>query len=388
MWNTDGMTTAVLPAGLTETLPPFLPGMRLGELFYRDMVRLLLALRFPGLVHSAGRIDGGSEVLGFDTPLSRDHDWGPRVTLFVAEEDFALHDEIAQMLAESLPSEVQGYSTHFSSPDEGSQAMERHVGGPIHHRVEVTTVVRFFRTYVGLDLTLGITETEWLELSPQRLRTVASGGVFHDGLSRLEAARQAARWYPRDLWLYLLGCQWQRISQEEPFMARCGDVGDELGSRLVAARMVNEIMRLCFLMEQQYPPYSKWFGTAFSRLGCASVLTPIFDAILSSSHWRQRETHLSAAYEYVGQKHNALGLTPPVKIGVSPFHDRPYLVPHTDRFPRALYAEITEPAVQALPEGVGAVWQFVDSTDVLEPVGLSRRLAGIYEASNLEKSEA
>jgi hypothetical protein len=52
-------------------------------------------------------------------------------------------------------------------------------------------------------------------------------------------------------------------------MARCGDVGDELGSRLVAARLIEELMRLCFLMEKQYWPYAKWFGTAFSKLACA-----------------------------------------------------------------------------------------------------------------------
>jgi hypothetical protein len=46
-------------------------------------------------------------------------------------------------------------------------------------------------------------------------------------------------------------------------MARCGDVGDELGSRLVAARLIEE------LMQKQYWPYAKWFGTAFSKLACA-----------------------------------------------------------------------------------------------------------------------
>jgi hypothetical protein len=48
---------------------------------------------------------------------------------------------------------------------------------------------------------------------------------------------------------------------------RCAEVGDELGSRVVAARLVREVMHLAFLLEQQYLPYSKWLGTAFARRG-------------------------------------------------------------------------------------------------------------------------
>jgi len=75
----------------------------------------------------------------------------------------------------------------------------------------------------------------------------------------------------------------ETVSQEEAFMARCGDVGDELGSRLVAARMIVELMRLCFLMARHYWPYAKWFGTAFSRLDGADELQPVFQAQAASA---------------------------------------------------------------------------------------------------------
>jgi hypothetical protein len=39
-----------------------------------------------------------------------------------------------------------------------------------------------------------------------------------------------------------------------------------LGSRIVAARQVRELMRPGFLLERNYWPYPKWFGTAFGRL--------------------------------------------------------------------------------------------------------------------------
>src|SRR5204863_4867462 len=138
--------------------------------------------------------------------------------------------------------------------------------------------------------------------------------------------RERFAYYPRDVWLYLLAAQWKRISQEEAFMGRCGDVGDELGSRIVAARLVRDLIRLCFLMERQYAPYSKWFGTAFSRLRCAAELNPIFQEVLLSKNWKEREAQLSSAYQIVARMHNALGITRPLDTGVSYYYNRPYLV--------------------------------------------------------------
>ena len=68
---------------------PFTKGLDLCQAFFMEAVRPLLTLHFPHLRYAAGRLSGGSDVLGFDTPQSRDHDWGPRLTLFLREEDLA-----------------------------------------------------------------------------------------------------------------------------------------------------------------------------------------------------------------------------------------------------------------------------------------------------------
>jgi hypothetical protein len=175
--------------------------------------------------------------------------------------------------------------------------------------------------------------------------------------------------------LYLLAAQWRRIDQEEPFMGRCGQLGDELGSRLVAARLVRDIMRLCFLMERQYAPYIKWLGSAFSQLNCASYLQPVLSRTLEASSWQEREMHLSAAYEYMAGMHNRLGITAPLPGQVSPFHGRPFQVIHSECFVDAIRAEIKSPEVLALPEYLGSVDQFLDSTDALN---YPDRFRGMY----------
>jgi Domain of unknown function (DUF4037) len=44
---------------------------------------------------------------------------------------------------------------------------------------------------------------------------------------------------------------------------------------LIGARLVHDIMNLCFLLEKQYAPYPKWFGTAFQQLHSAKELGPL-----------------------------------------------------------------------------------------------------------------
>ena len=349
---------------------PFMHGLELSQLFYTEAVAPILAARFVGLVHSAGLLGTGSEVLGFDTPRSTDHWWGPRVTLFLRGEEFTsmLADQIRDVMAAELPFEVHGFATHMREVDRatGSVFMERTNQRPINHLVEVTSAPRFFAGYLGVDpLAAPLAPADWLPISEQHLRTVASGGVWHDGTGDLERARGILRWYPHDVWLYLLAAQWRRIEQEEAFPGRCAEVDDELGSRVVAGRLVREVMHLAFLLEREYLPYSKWLGTAFARLRCAPVLQPALLAALAATDWSTRERHLSAVYETAVGMHNALGLAEPLPERVSPFYGRPFQVIHGDRFAAALHAAIQDESVKRLPRWLGNTTQWADSTDVL-----------------------
>lgn len=150
-------------------------------------------------------------------------------------------------------------------------------------------------------------------------------------------------------------------------MGRAGQVDDEIGSGLIAARLVRDLMRLWFLMERQYAPYAKWFGTAFARLKGSTDLLPVFQEVLAARHWEERQQYLARAYEMAAAKHNTLNITKLLNQKRSYFFDRPFLVIGGKDFADAISAQISDPAIKKLAEKrlIGSIDQFSDSTDLL-----------------------
>src|SRR5215213_2102321 len=291
----------------------FIPGLKLSELFYSAAKPILDAF-FPQVSHSAALLGWGSEVLGYDYIQSSDHHWGPRFLLFLSAEDHKQYkNAIRETLSRNLPHRFRGYSTSFGEPDEVGVRHQTETGsGPVNHMIHIETIAGFFGWYLGCNPYNALTAADWLSFSEHKLLAVTSGGVFHDGLGELEEIRRKFHYYPRDVWLYQLAAQWLKIFEDREFVSRSGDVGDELGSMVIAARQVNKLMRLCFLMERKYAPYTKWFGTAFSELKCAAELKPIFTYVLMSTTWKERESNLARAYRVIARMHNALKITPPI----------------------------------------------------------------------------
>ena len=82
---------------------PFIPGLELSRRLYTEIVRPVLERDFPGLAYAAARLGSGSEVLGYDTPMSTDHDWGPTVQLYLPPDQLETGAAIRAAVALALP---------------------------------------------------------------------------------------------------------------------------------------------------------------------------------------------------------------------------------------------------------------------------------------------
>ncbi len=345
----------------SASMPRFLPGLELNASFYKQVVRPLVA----PWVHSAALLGWGSEILGFDTPRSTDHGWGPRVLVFIAQDV----EDVRAAVANGLPDHFEGWPTRYGWDDT-----------PVQHHVAVHELGGWLEYQLGFDPREHLDHLDWLVTPQQQILGVVGGAVFHDGLGELQPMREQLRWYPRPLWVWMLACGWKRISQEEAFVGRTAEVGDHLGSSLIASRLVWELMRLCFLLQREYWPYSKWFGSAFARLKDDDGLGEVLRGVLNAPNHDAREQWLVEAYERVAARQNASGMTEQVDPPAREYHGRGYRVLLADRFVEVCLKEIADPWLRAQPL-VGSVDQFVDSTDALYP-DRARRLGAIYVSSD------
>lgn len=304
----------------------------------------------PG-VAGACLLGRGSEVLGFDDERSADHDFGPRVQVVVPAhlvEDVAALDDA---LSSALPASFEGREVRFPTTYDPA----------VRHQVEVTTVAELFASHLGLDPTHGIPPHAWLAWPTQVLRSLTEGAVFADPDGGLTAGRNALRWYPDDVWRYVLACQWRRLWQEEGLLGRAAERGDTIGERLIAATLARDLVRLAFLLERAYAPYDKWLGTAFAQLRIADDIDSPLTALLGTDEVSARQHAYNTVASTCAKRFNELALVDDIDPSPRQFHDRPWLVLGADR-----YAEACLRSTSLAGRGWrGSIDQWSDNTDLL-----------------------
>lgn len=347
-------------------------GIELSRGFYAEIVQPWLTRVAPQLRHSAALIGYGSELLGFDDETSRDHNWGPRVHIFLSREQFDSHArQLVEAFSLVVPEHYGGEPIGWRSrPHPAANGDES--AGALAHGLEFHTIERTLQRHLAVRSVEKLTPAQWLGFAEQKLLVLTSGAVFHDDDGRLERVRESLAYYPDAVWLYRIACQWRRIAEEQAFVGRAGQAGDDLGSRVVAARLVRDVMRMAFLLERRYAPYSKWLGSGFARLPIAARLAPHLEQSLRSSHWTERGDALAAAYLELAQAQNALGIASFAPV-IGPYHERPFATINADDAVAAAHAAITDPWLSKLPI-VGALDQVSDLTPLLQDPDLSQRM--------------
>jgi hypothetical protein len=275
----------------------------LSRLLFREQIEPMMERRFPGIRYGAGSFGMCSENLGLDDEVSRDHEWGPRVTLYLSDEDFGrLEGEVEKALAETLPPVFHGIDM-----------MWRQDGVDIHD----TTKKALYHVYVNtLSRRLGfcggslpLKDEDWLKVSEQHLLEFTSGTVHRDDYGELAKARQTLAFYPDSVLRFLLMCEWNALGGDWFPIGRIGSRGDRLGLKIQAARVASHMMQIAFHVSRRYSTYKKWFGTLFCNLPISGELGPVLEEMLREDGWERIEELIGEASGILLAHQNRLGIT-------------------------------------------------------------------------------
>ncbi len=338
----------------------FLPGLDLNRRFFDEVVQGLLSQFDPSLVYTAALIGYGSDVLGYDTSTSMDHNWGPRGQIFLRAADSDKVETLNVYLRQHLPAQFLGFPTNFSDKRvDHSQSMTPAIGSEINHLIEIIPLQDYLRNHLGKEPG-SFTPLDWLRLPEQELLELTSGAVFHDDLG-LNQVRQQFAYYPADLRLLKLAAYWNHIANEEAFVGRCHERADLLGAKLISTRLLTTLLKICFVLKRRYVPYSKWFTRAFSDLGLPEIESAALN-LLQVNDLDLIESKLADLYLKVLAIQNATAGIPKIELEIIPFYNRPFRVIMAERIITPLRAAIQDEELRNLN---------------LDEVGLDNRVDGI-----------
>ena len=359
-------------------MPNFIKGLELCEAFFHECGYPIIRRNYPELKFTAGLLGYGSDVLGYDDVVSTDHMWGPRFYLFLKNEDISVKEQLMELFSNELPCTFRGYSVHFSKPnpnDNGVRHAECIDSGPVSPLIWIYTVDEFVDEYLG-----GIPKDDlaWLALSEHRLLGFTGGKLFVDSLG-MQKIRNALSFYPDQVKLYLIASQWVLIAQEQAFVKRASDCGDELGSRIICSRIAERLMRLCFLYQNKYAPYSKWFGTGFEKLSGIQEISREIYAAVSANTILERETHMVKAQVLVTELHNESHLTKPLEVSVQKYFSREIDVIYAERIAEKVRETISHPVLRMSPL-IGSMSQVGDFTELSDEPKFQGRIRGLYKS--------
>jgi Domain of unknown function (DUF4037) len=276
-----------------------LNGIEVARRFFAEWGLPFLQEHFPELVdRTAAGLFRGSQVLGADDELSRDHGWGPMFLLLLTEEDYAAQGQAVAQAMEAAPQEWLGY---------------RYCGG-LTTNIEVSSVDRYLEHWLGFARPPAQWQ-QWLGGTPSGVREyelylIRHGHVFSDPLGEFSARRAALAQYPRLASL-------QRVSDElfnvwhfgqYNFLSRLLIRQDPLALQMAQGHFIEAVLRLCLLLEGDYTPYWKWLAFAFRKCPSAAWLDDLLGQLSQGDDLKKQEELVREVCAVIHKMLDAAGL--------------------------------------------------------------------------------
>ena len=210
----------------------------------------------------------GSDCFGYDDLISRDHDFGTGVCLWLTEKDMHAFgcdlSDAYEALAEAHGGEKLSVRLRERR---GVMTINDFYSNVLGTDVNVELYCRFCTPDRGKgdpdrspDIEVPPDDDFWNSIDDSCLATAVNGEVFRDDLGMfLMFRRFLLDYYPENIWRIRIAEELHRFSAAlQVNYARCMTRGDAVAAGVCRLRGLEAAMQLFFLMKREYPPYYKW----------------------------------------------------------------------------------------------------------------------------------
>ncbi len=224
-------------------------GLDLARAYYQEYGAPMLEDAFSDQKDriAVGLVGEGSECLGYDDGISRDHDYSVGFALYITREDEREYGFRLERAYAKLPKEYQGINRAVLSP----------VGG---NRTGVVVIEDFYAKHLGVERIDPSDLKWWLYTPSTALLTASNGEVFRDELGVFSYNRNILlEGYPEDVRL-------KKLSAHTIFMAQAGQYnyarlverGETGAAQLAVFEYVRHAISTIYLLNNRYEPFYKW----------------------------------------------------------------------------------------------------------------------------------
>ncbi|MBP8967830.1 MAG: DUF4125 family protein [Lachnospiraceae bacterium] len=242
-------------------------GIDICKKYYDRYVRPMIDEKFPEYASkiACGLSGEGSDAFGYDDDLSRDHDWGPSVCLWISEETDEKIGEDLRKAYEELPGEMDGIKR---AP---------YVRGKDRRGVQV--IPEYFRRLTGASM---YEEIDWRETTSPLLAAAVNGQVWRDDEGLVtEFRNKLIKGYPESILFKHLAESCARFAREGQYNApRVSKRGDNLTARMFIYDAAREAMKLLYLANGKFYPHDKWLRYGLKDLEGGDTLDSLLQSMV------------------------------------------------------------------------------------------------------------
>ncbi|WP_333646444.1 DUF4125 family protein [Lacrimispora sp.] len=276
-----------------------LNGLTLSRLYYEEYGIPMIRRHFADYETriAAGLAGEGSECLGFDDDLSRDHDWGPSFCMWLTDEDYEEIGGRLQKMYDQLPKEYRGFPARWET-----------AGGA--GRTGVMRISDFYRKYTGLSHGPN-TLKEWETVPETFLATAVSGEVFRDDLKIFSRIRETLnRFYPEDVRIKKIAARASTMAQSGQYnYSRCLKRGEQVAAAMALSEFTEAVCSMVYLLNRKYMPFYKWAHYGIQYLPILSSVHSQLNSLYAASDSDEKQGLIEDICSAVIKELKSQGLT-------------------------------------------------------------------------------